>query len=582
MRPIDYFFQISLPFSTLSNFLHFIFPISDALLFYQCSPPSFSIFWMDANTDSVSPELSDSSVLGHMSNLLAVGQTGLAPSCALCHRLLVLDNEGEFESINICGDCKFLLLEDLGTPMRDHQRVTPVSRRRLYSSSESIENLFSQHFSQMINLARQNPANGLEHDNQSIEEDAGLRSVQRTSSRTTPSGWRRVHSDTESDGVDSLFGETESNFTFSGYRNFNSEIESISYSAYGGNSDASVDGNSYLDNDHSAHSDEGSDFETDTDIDPMNAGMYHWNSDNEEEDDEWEEVDTDAVHSLGARSQLQRSLHLNESSRTGNRHRQFHSPEFQGTVRFRIHEGSQRHVTDTSANSQELEQRTDASDYLDARTFEELLEHLAETDGLRRGAPPAAISVLNNLPRLVVKEDHEQLDSLSCAICKDSLFVGTVVNRLPCSHLYHPSCILPWLASRNSCPLCRYELPTDDLDYEYRKQRASSNLVIHRTPQHEINEDGSSDSSDGENDEFGHGITESGEVIHSEAVNEQSGSEGARGRWFFQAAAPVVGVVGVVLMLWLANPIFCSQGRRTNQPLPCQQVNNRGRRWSLF
>lgn len=553
---------------------------------------------MDANSDSVSPEFSDSSLLGHMSNILAVDQTGLAPSCALCHRLLISDNEaGEFEAINICGDCKFLLLEDLGTPMRDYQRGTPVSSRRLYSSSESIEILFSQHFSQMINLARQSPTNALEHDNQSIEGDVGLRSVQRTSSRTTPSGsrrWRRVHSDTESDGVDSLFGETESNVTFSGYRNFNSEIESISYSAYGGNSDASVDGNSNLDNDHSSHSDEGSDFETDTDIDPMHAGMYHWNSDNEEgdeDDNEWEEVDTDAVHSVGARAQHQRSLLLNQSSHTGNWQRQFLSPEFQSTVRFRVLEGSQRHVTDMSANSQELEQQTDASDYLDARAFEELLEHLAETDGLRRGAPPAAVSVLNDLPRLVVKEDHEQLDSLSCAICKDSLFVGTVVNRLPCSHLYHPSCILPWLVSRNSCPICRYELPTDDLDYEYRKQRASSNLVIHRIPQHEINEDGSSDSSDGENDEFGYSITES-EVIHNEAVNEQSGGEGARGRWFLAAAAPVVGVVGVVLVLWLGNPlmerslslpIFCSQGRRINRSLPSQQVNNRSRRWwSLF
>ncbi|CAN4115759.1 unnamed protein product [Withania somnifera] len=542
---------------------------------------------MDANSGSVSPELSDSSLLVHMSNILAVGQTGLAPSCVLCHRLLVSDTEaGEFEAINVCGDCKFLLVEDLGTPMRDYQRGTPVSSRRFYSSSESIETLFSQNFSQMINLARQNPTNGLERDNQSIEGDVGLRSVQRTSSWTTPSGsrrWRRVHSDTESDGVDSLFGETESNVTFSGYRNFNSEIDSISYSAYGGNSEASVDGNSYLDNDHSSHSDEGSGFETDTDIDPMHAGMFHWNSGNEEEDEddnEWEEVDTDDVPSVGGRAQLQRSLHLNQSSHTGNWHTQFHSPEFQGVVHFRIPEGSQRHVTDLSGNSLELEQQTDASDYLDARTFEELLEHLAETDGLRRGAPPAAVSVLNDLPRCVVKEDHNQLDSLS------------FVNQLPCSHLYHPSCILPWLASRNSCPLCRYELPTDDLDYEYRKQRASSNLGIHRIPQQEINEDGSSDSSDGENDEFGYGIRESGGVIHNEAVNEQSGGEGARGRWFLAAAAPVVGIVGVVLMLWLGNPlmgrslslpILCPQGRRTNQSLPSQQVNNRRSRWwSLF
>ncbi|XP_049406554.1 uncharacterized protein LOC125870220 [Solanum stenotomum] len=475
---------------------------------------------MDANSHSVSPELS---LLGHMTNNLAIAQTGFSPSCALCHRLFISDNDAaDFEAINICGDCKFLLLEDLGTPMRDYQR--------LY-----------------------------------------------TSSRTTPSEsrrWRGVHSDAEGDGVDSLFGETESNVTISGYRNFNSEIDSISY---GGNSDASVDGNSYLDNDHSSHSDEGSDFETDTDtdIDPMHAGIYNWNSDNE-----WEEVDTDALHSVGARAQLPRSLHLNP----GNWQGQFLSSEYLGTVHFRIPEGSQRLVTD---HSHELEQfqQTDATDYLDTTTFE---EHLAETDGLRRGAPPTAVSVLNDLPCLVVKEDHEQLDSLSCAICKDSLFVGTVVNRLPCSHLYHPSCIFPWLASRNSCPLCRYELPTDDLDYEHRKQRAS-NLVIHRNPQHEINEDGSPDSSDSENDEFGYSRTESGEVIQNEAVNQQSSSEGARGRWFLAAAAPVV---GVLLMFWLGNPlmerslslpIFCSQGRRTKQPLPSQQVNNNGRRWwSLF
>ncbi|KAL9668353.1 hypothetical protein QQ045_002733 [Rhodiola kirilowii] len=107
-------------------------------------------------------------------------------------------------------------------------------------------------------------------------------------------------------------------------------------------------------------------------------------------------------------------------------------------------------------------------DYVDAAGYEALLHNLAESDQSgRRGAPAAAKSTVAELPSVVISDSGCE----ACAICKDGVSVGDSIKMLLCGHGYHEDCIVPWLESRNSCPVCRYELPTDDPEYEEERKK---------------------------------------------------------------------------------------------------------------
>ncbi|CAL5048826.1 unnamed protein product [Urochloa decumbens] len=106
---------------------------------------------------------------------------------------------------------------------------------------------------------------------------------------------------------------------------------------------------------------------------------------------------------------------------------------------------------------------------LDEDEFEVLPGHLA--DAAVGGAPPAARAAVEQLQVAPVSAEEAVQ---GCAVCKDGIAQGELATRLPCGHFYHGACIGPWLAIRNSCPVCRYELPTDDPDYERRRARRRS------------------------------------------------------------------------------------------------------------
>ncbi|XP_044468605.1 probable E3 ubiquitin-protein ligase RHC1A [Mangifera indica] len=96
-----------------------------------------------------------------------------------------------------------------------------------------------------------------------------------------------------------------------------------------------------------------------------------------------------------------------------------------------------------------------AGDYFIGPGLEELFEQLSAND--RRGPPPAAQSSINAMPTIKITQRHLRSDS-HCPVCKDKFELGSEARQMPCNHIYHSDCIVPWLVQHNSCPVCRQEL----------------------------------------------------------------------------------------------------------------------------
>lgn len=120
-----------------------------------------------------------------------------------------------------------------------------------------------------------------------------------------------------------------------------------------------------------------------------------------------------------------------------------------------------------------VDEEESLGDASDSEVYEVLIGQFADDNAIKV-SPPAAKSVVESLPSVLLTEEEVANADAVCAVCKDGILVDERVKRLPCSHLYHNECILPWLAIRNSCPLCRFELPTDDPEYENWKGRRAA------------------------------------------------------------------------------------------------------------
>jgi Ring finger domain/PA domain len=54
------------------------------------------------------------------------------------------------------------------------------------------------------------------------------------------------------------------------------------------------------------------------------------------------------------------------------------------------------------------------------------------------------------------------INETACSICQDDMEVGEQILKLHCRHCYHTACVMSWLESHNTCPLCRHEMPKEE------------------------------------------------------------------------------------------------------------------------
>lgn len=101
--------------------------------------------------------------------------------------------------------------------------------------------------------------------------------------------------------------------------------------------------------------------------------------------------------------------------------------------------------------------------------IQNLLSDVALTDPSAPGKPPASVEAIRTLPVINVRPGADG-NNPSCPICTEEFDFNEPARRLPCGHLFHADCIIPWLKRHCTCPMCREELPTDNAAYEQEKK----------------------------------------------------------------------------------------------------------------
>lgn len=92
------------------------------------------------------------------------------------------------------------------------------------------------------------------------------------------------------------------------------------------------------------------------------------------------------------------------------------------------------------------------------------------------GPPPLEKEKIAEIPKVTISS--EQVDmKLQCSVCWEDFQIDEVVRKLSCAHVYHETCIIPWLELHGTCPICRKSLAPEQQPDEQRGLAAAATAV---------------------------------------------------------------------------------------------------------